>query len=47
MSGLNSPPEAGYTRVFENPTGGFVDVHESHGKQESRQNLLVALFLAA
>jgi len=33
--------------VFENPAGGFVDVHENHGKQESRQNLPIALFLAA
>jgi len=47
MSLQNPLPEAGYTRVFENPVGGFVDVHENHGKQESRQNLLVALFLAA
>ncbi len=46
MSVLNSPPEPGYTRVFENPAGGFVDVHEHHGKHESRQNLLVALFFA-
>lgn len=46
MKILNPPPKAGYTRVFENPRGGFVDVHENHGKQESRQNLLIALFLA-
>ncbi len=47
MSASNSPPGPGYTRVFENPAGGFVDVHENHGKQESRQNLPLALFLAA
>ena len=47
MNALNPPPELGYTRVFENPMGGFVDVHENHGKQESRQNLPIALFLAA
>ena len=47
MRVLNPPPEAGYTRVFENPMGGFVDVHENHGKQESQQNIPIALFFAA
>ena len=47
MSVLNPLPGPGYTRVFENPAGGFVDVHENHGKQESRKNLPIALFLAA
>jgi len=47
MRALNPPPGLGYTRVFENPAGGFVDVHETHGKQESRQNLPIALFFAA
>lgn len=47
MNKFNPPPEAGYVRVFENPMGGFVDVHENHGKQESRQNIPIALFLAA
>lgn len=37
----------GYFRVFQDVNGGFVDVHESHGKLESRQNLPIALFLAA
>lgn len=47
MSALSPHPGPGYTRVFENPVGGFVDVHENHGKQESRKNLPIALFLAA
>ena len=46
MNVLNLLPAPGYARVFENPAGGFVDVHENHGKQESRQNLPIALFFA-
>lgn len=46
MSGLeNLLP--GYFRVFQGADGGFVDIHETHGKLESRQNLPIALFLAA
>lgn len=47
MSEVHPPSEAGYFRVFEHPSGGLVDVHERHGKQESSQNLPVAIFLAA
>ena len=37
----------GYFRVFQGTDGSFVDIHETHGKLESRQNLPIALFLAA
>ena len=37
----------GYFRVFQGADGSFVDIHETHGKLESRQNLPIALFLAA
>lgn len=39
------PP--GYFRLFQGVGGGFVDMHETHGKLESRQNIPIALFLAA
>ncbi len=38
--------EPGYVRRYVSETGGCVDVHETHGKQELRQNLPVAVFLA-
>lgn len=37
----------GYYRVFQGVEGSFVDIHETHGKLESRQNIPIALFLAA
>lgn len=37
----------GYFRVFQGADGSFVDIHETHGKLESRQNIPIALFLAA
>ena len=37
----------GYFRVFQGVDGSFVDMHETHGKLESRQNIPIALFLAA
>lgn len=37
---------AGYARSYISPTGGCVDIHETHGKQELRQNLPIAVFLA-
>ncbi|MFC6224693.1 hypothetical protein ACFP2F_15705 [Hymenobacter artigasi] len=37
----------GYFRVFQGGDGSFVDMHETHGKLESRQNIPIALFLAA
>lgn len=36
----------GYTRRYVSEAGGWVDVHETHGKQEVRQNLPIAVFLA-
>jgi len=39
-------PEPGYARRYVGETGGCVDVHETHGKQELRQNLPIAVFLA-
>ena len=38
------PP--GYARRYVSANGGWVDVHETHGKLELRQNLPVAVFLA-
>jgi hypothetical protein len=32
--------------VFQGKNGSFVDMHETHGKLESRQNIPIALFLA-
>ena len=46
MSAGQLPPQPGYFRVYEHPGGGFVDVHELHGKLESQKNLPVALLLA-
>ena len=40
-------PVPGYFRVFQGTDGSFVDIHETHGKLESRQNLPITLFLAA
>ena len=40
-------PLPGYFRLFQGATGSFVDMHETHGKLESRQNIPIALFLAA
>ena len=37
----------GYFRVFQGTDGSFVDMHETHGKLESRQNIPIALFPAA
>ncbi|WP_201978230.1 CdiA C-terminal domain-containing protein [Hymenobacter rubidus] len=37
----------GYFRLFQGVDGSFVDMHETHGKLESRQNIPIALFLAA
>ena len=37
----------GYFRLFHGANGSFVDMHETHGKLESRQNIPIALFLAA
>ena len=37
----------GYFRLFQGNDGSFVDIHETHGKLESRQNIPIALFLAA
>ena len=36
----------GYFRIFQGTDGSFVDMHETHGKLESRQNIPIALFLA-
>lgn len=38
---------AGYFRLFQGADGSFVDMHETHGKLESRQNIPIALWLAA
>lgn len=37
----------GYFRIFQGIDGSFVDMHETHGKLESRQNIPIGLFLAA
>ena len=37
----------GSFRIFQGANGAFVDMHETHGKLESRQNIPIALFLAA
>ena len=47
MKQVNEELLPGYFRVFQAPNGGFVDMHETHGKLESRQNIPIALFLAA
>lgn len=44
MQGKLSRP--GYTRRYISEAGGWVEVHETHGKLEVRQNLPVAVFLA-
>ncbi len=36
----------GYARRYVSANGGCVDIHETHGKLELRQNLPVAVFLA-
>lgn len=36
----------GYTRVYEGQNGGYVEVHEQHNKQELRDNMAVAQWLA-
>jgi hypothetical protein len=36
----------GYARRYVSLSGGCVDVHETHGKQELQQNLPIAVFLA-
>ena len=43
----NSLSLLGYFRLFQGVDGSFVDMHENHGKLESRQNIPIALFLAA
>jgi hypothetical protein len=47
---MNPPQESllpGYFRIFQGTNGGFLDMHETHGKLESRQNIPIALVLAA
>ncbi len=39
-------PLPGFVRRYRSAAGGCVDVHETHGKQETRQNLPIAIFLA-
>ena len=47
MSSLGLPDLLpGYARRYVSASGGCVDVHETHGKLELRQNLPVAVFLA-
>ena len=46
MSGLLPDLLPGYARRYVSASGGSVDVHETHGKLELRQNLPVAVFLA-
>ena len=46
-NGNEHEPPPGYFRLFQGPDGSFVDMHETHGKLESRQNIPIALFLAA
>ena len=46
---MRAAPESllpGYERRYVSETGGCVDVHETHGKLELRQNLPIAVFLA-
>ncbi|MFD1469834.1 hypothetical protein ACFQ48_16515 [Hymenobacter caeli] len=43
---LQKPPDR-YFRLFQGADGSFVDMHETHGKLESRQNIPIAFFLAA
>lgn len=45
---MNPLPELlpGYARRYVSSTGGCVDMHETHGKQEMQQNLPIAVFLA-
>ena len=45
--GSEDEPTPGYFRLFQGVDGCFVDIHETHGKLESRQNIPIALFLAA
>jgi len=37
----------GSFRIFQGANGAFIDTHETRGKLESRQNIPIALFLAA
>ena len=37
----------GSFRIFQGANGAFVDTHETRGMIESRQNIPIALFLAA
>ena len=46
-NGNEHEPPPGYFRLFQGPDGSFVDMHETHGKLESRQNIPITLFLAA
>ena len=43
---LEDSPLPGYFRLFQGADGNFMDMHETHGKLESRQNIPIALFLA-
>lgn len=45
---MSGRPEVqpGYVRRYLSAEGGCVDVHDTHGKQEIRQNLPIAVFLA-
>ena len=47
MSEPFEKPLTGYFRLFQAADGSFVDMHETHGKLESRQNIPIALWLAA
>ncbi len=47
MSQAFENPLDGYFRLFQGADGSFVDMHETHGKMESRQNIPIAFFLAA
>ena len=46
MSGPLPDLWPGYARRYVSANGGCVDVHDTHGKLELRQNLPVAVFLA-
>ncbi len=46
MSQILEDSLPGYFRLFQGADGSFVDMHETHGKLESRQNIPIALFLA-
>jgi len=43
---LKTPAPPGYTRAYTSSSGGFVDVHETHGRDETPENLRVGKHLA-